>query len=372
MNSVKITKGIFLFLLIGLYSCGQKANHQHTRAKELPVITLHKDSIVINKNYPARIEGKVNVDIRAQVEGYISKIYVEEGAYVRVGENLFKIDDRTYVEQLNTAEANLRAANAALSNAKLEVDKYSLLSEGNVTSDFQLRTAKAQYESASANVAQQKAAVQTARINIGFTLVKSPVSGYIGRIPKRIGNLISRGDTQPLTTLSDISQVYTYFSMSEKDFLAFNQQYQGKNMDEKIKNMARVSLILADGSTYPHAGKIELINGEFDTNTGAISIRAVFDNPGLLLRTGNTGRVTIPRIEQNVFAVPILSTMDMQGKIFVVRLKKDNTAERVSLNIADKEGDYYIVRSGLNDGDKIVSRELTTVVEGEVITPKAD
>lgn len=370
MNLKKLIYNILLLLFVGFYSCNPKANQEHAGTKELPVITLQRDSMIVSTDYPARIEGKVNVDIRAQVEGYISKIYVEEGAFVKAGTNLFKIDDRTYLEQLNTAEANLRAANASLSNARLEVEKYSLLSSSNVTSDFQLRTAQAQYESALANVEQQKAAVETAKINLGFTLVKSPVSGYIGRIPKRIGNLVSRGDVQPLTTLSDISQVYAYFSMSETDFLAFNQLYQGKTIEEKIKNMSQVTLVLADGSIYPQPGKIEMINGEFDVNTGAISIRATFDNPSLLLRTGNTGRIIIPRIENNVFAIPVLSTMDVQGKIFAIRLTQDNRAERIPLNIAGKEGDYYIVRTGLNEGDKIVSQEIGTIVEGEVITPK--
>lgn len=370
MKAKKITSGM-LFIIISLCSCQNNGNRQEqTKPKELPVLILHKDSIVVKEDYPARIEGKVNVDVRTQIGGYINKIFVEEGAYVKAGTVLFKIDDRIYIEQLKTAEANLQSAQASLTNAKLEVEKYSLLSDNKVTSDFQLRTAKAQYESALSNVSQQKATVETARINLGFTLIKAPVNGFIGRIPKRVGNLVSATDTHALTTLSEINEVYAYFSMSEKDFLLFNRQYKGENLSQKITQMAPVSLILADGSTYPETGKIEVVNGEFDTNTGAISIRAVFKNPELLLRTGSTGRIVVPHVEKGVFLIPVLSTVDMQDKVFVVRLTKDNHAERVALIIERKEGDYYIVRSGLSDKDRIVTQEIGSIVDGELITPK--
>jgi membrane fusion protein (multidrug efflux system) len=371
MIANKHTLILLLFILVGLSSC-QQGKQAESKPKELKVLTLNKDSVVISKDYPARIVGKVNVDIRTQVSGYISKIFVEEGDYVKTGANLFKIDDRTYIQQLHTAEANLKAAQAALINAGLEVEKYSLLSENNVTSDFQLRTAKAQYESALANVSQQKAAVETARINQGFTLIKAPVDGFIGRIPKRIGNLVSASDAQALTTLSDISEVYVYFSMSEKDFLLFNRQYEGGNMTQKIKKMAPVSLMLANGSSFRENGRIEVINGEFDTNTGAISVRATFKNPELLLRTGNTGRIIVPHIEHDVFLVPVLATTDVQNKIFAIRLTKDNLAERIVLNVEAKQGDDYIIRSGLNDGDRIVTQEIETIMDGELITPKID
>lgn len=362
---------LFSFALIGFSSC-QQPKQTTTNLKELKVLTLSRDSVVVNKDYPARIEGKVNVDIRTQISGYISQIFIEEGEYVKAGTNLFKIDDRAYIQQLHTAEANLKAAQATLLKAGLEVEKYNLLKDNNVTSDFQLRSAQAEYASAVANVSQQKAAVETARINQEFTLIKAPVDGFIGKIPKRIGNLVSPTDAQALTTLSDIREVYVYFSMSERDFLSFNRMYAGENMAEKIKNMAPVSLMLADGNLYQQTGRIEIINGEFDTQTGAISVRAKFNNPELLLRTGNTGRIIVPRIEKDIFLIPVLATTDVQNKIFAIRLTKENLAERIALNIEGKEGDNYIVRSGLNDTDRIVVQEIESIEEGELITPKID
>lgn len=361
---------ILLSITSILFGCTSNKKQENSRVLNLPVVTLVEDSVTLYTEFPARIEGKVNVNIRAQVDGYIQKIFVEEGAYVKAGQPLFKIDDRSYVEQVNTANANLNAALAAQKNTKLEVEKYTLLSQNSITSDFQLKTAQSQYETAEANVAQQRAALEVAKINLGFTLIKSPVDGFIGRIPKRIGSLTSASDNQPLTTLSEISDVYAYFSMTEKEFLHFNARYKGDNLNQKINETDSVSLKLADDSEYPYRGKIQMINGEFEANTGAVSVRASFKNPHYLLRTGNTGRIILPYMEKQVLLIPVLSTLDIQDKIFVVRLNKENKSERVAITVSHKKGDYYIVKSGLRPGDRIVSRDLETIEEGTIIQPR--
>lgn len=364
-------KYLIIFAIAGLsFSCVSHKQEEENHSSKLSVISLREDSVTLYTEFPARIEGKVNVNIRPQVEGYIQKIFIEEGAYVKAGQPLFKIDDRQYIEQVNTAKANLNAALAALKNAQLEVDKYTLLSGNNVTSDFQLKAAQAQYETAQANVEQQRAALEAANINFGFTLIKSPVDGFIGRIPKRIGSLVSASDMQALTTLSDISEVYAYFSMSEKDFLRFNTRYEGKDLADKLLKVKDVSLKLADDSQYPYSGKIQMINGEFDTNTGAISVRAMFQNPNHLLRTGNTGRIILPYIENKAIHIPVLATLDIQDKIFVVRLNQENKAERTAITIDAKQGDYYILRAGLKAGDRIVSKDVETIKEGSIIQPE--
>lgn len=352
-------KYILNIALIAILFCScnsSKDQESAGQSRSLSVMELKLDSITLYTEYPARVEGKVNVDIRSRIDGYIQTIYVEEGSYVKAGQILFKIDDRSYIEALNSA-------NAQLASAELEVNKYRMLSQNNVTSDFQLKTAEATYKTA-------KSAAETARINLGFTTVKAPVSGFIGLIPKRIGNLVAPSDAQPLTTLSDINEVYTYFSMSEKDFLLFNSQYQGENVNEKIAKMENVSLMLADNSIYPSKGKIDMVNGGFDTSTGAISMRAVFNNPSRLLRTGNTGRIIIPRKTSDILLVPVLSTMDLQDKILVWRLTNDNKAERVAITISGKQGDFYVVKEGLSAGDRIIAKELETVTDGETIQPE--
>jgi membrane fusion protein, multidrug efflux system len=363
---------VLLSPIIGLQSCGSSANDQTDQQQQTiqkrPLVTLQESSVTLSKDYPARIEGKVNVDIRPQAEGYLEKIFVEEGAFVKAGQPLFKIADAPYREQLNTALANLHATQAELKRAELEVEKFTQLSQSRVTSDFQLKTAKAAYESAKANVALQEAAVAAAKINLGFTLVKAPVSGYIGRIPKRIGNLAARTDTEPLTTLSDIHEVYAYFSMTEQDFLALSRT-SSQPLSQTIQKLPAVQLVLADGLPYAEKGKVQMVDGKFDTGTGSISVRAMFDNPRYLLRSGNTGRIILPETRQNVLLVPTQATTDIQNKIYVFRLTKDNRAERVAITVNGKSGDNYVLAKGLQPGDRIVAKDASLVTEGEQVQP---
>lgn len=192
------------------------------------------------------------------------------------------------------AQANLQAANANIQKAKVEVDRLIPLVSSKVVSDVQLKTAKANYAVAVAAAEQAKASLGNARINAGFTTITAPVSGYIGRIPNKKGSLISRTDPNPLTTLSDVSEIYAYFSLSEMDFIAFKNKYTGATTEEKIKNMPMVDLVIADNSLYPEKGRMSIIDGQFDKSTGAISIRAVFPNANGTLRNGNTGKVRMP------------------------------------------------------------------------------
>ncbi|WP_149243607.1 efflux RND transporter periplasmic adaptor subunit [Dyadobacter sp. 32] len=364
-------------LLATLWSCGTKGEtkEQTQPLKKLPVITLRDSNVTVTSDFPARIEGRVNVDIRSQADGYIEKIFVEEGAQVRAGQSLFKIVDAPYLQQLNLAKANLGAANAALKSAALEVEKFSELSRSGVTSDFQLKTANAAYEAAQANVALHDASVQSAKINLDFTLIKAPVSGFIGRIPKRVGNLVSKTDVSPMTTLTDIGEVYAYFSMTEKDFLTFNQRYPNKTLPQILAVLPPVSLQLADGKAYGLTGEIQMVDGQFDSSTGAISLRAMFKNPRYILRSGNTGRVILGQVQEHVLLVPARATVDMQDKIFAYRLTDKNYTERVAFTVSGKSGDYYLVKKvegseGLCAADRIVAREAAMIIEGEQIEPE--
>jgi membrane fusion protein (multidrug efflux system) len=363
--------------LAALWGCGTKGKSAESKQplKKLPLITLRDSNVIVTSDFPARIEGRVNVDIRSQADGYIEKIFVEEGAQVRIGQPLFKIVDAPYVQQLNLAKANLGAAKAALKSAALEVVKFSELSKSRVTSDFQLNTAKAAYEAAEANVALQSSAVQAAKINLDFTLIKAPVNGLIGRIPKRVGNLASKTDALPMTTLTDISEVYAYFSMTEKDFLAFNRQYPNKTLPQILAGLPPVSLQLADGMAYDQKGKIQMADGQFDSSTGAISLRAMFKNSRYILRSGNTGRVALGQLQEHVLLVPARATVEVQDKIFTYRLNDKNITERVALTVSGKSGDYYLVKKGrgsdgLHAADRIVAREAAMIIEGEQIEPE--
>src|SRR6476620_7044740 len=231
-----------ILIVILNYGCGSSSaeNPMSMPPPQLPVVAVTTASATTYQEFPASLEGKVNVEIRPQVEGYLEKIYVDEGADVKAGQLLFKIDPRVYDEQLNNAKSNLLAAQANMEKAKVEVDRLTPLVENNVISDVQLKTAKANYESAKASVSQNKAMVSAAEINVGYTLIKAPVNGYIGKIPYKTGALVGKSATDPLTVLSDVSEVYAYFSLSENDYITFKNQFAGNSIEEKLQHVPPV------------------------------------------------------------------------------------------------------------------------------------
>lgn len=365
-----------LFSTAIMSSCGSSGNKAQTEAaqavpaQEIPVIAVVEKPATTYTDYSASIEGKVNVDIRPQVDGYLDQIFVDEGAYVKAGQPLFKINDRIYQEQLNTANAAMESAKANLRTAQIEVDKLTPLVKNKVISIVQLNTAQAGYSQAQAAINQAKSTIASAKINIAFTLIKAPISGFIGKIPKRVGNLIGKGDAAAMTTLSDTHEVYTYFSMSEPEFLRFNAQAKGSSMTEKLKQLPPVKLLLADGNTYPHPGKIQVVDGQFDKNTGSISLRAIFPNPEGLLRSGNTGKVRLEESYGQAVLVPTASTMDVQDKIFVYLVGPGNKLQRRAIVLSGKNGNNYLVKSGLKKGEQIVFSGFDGLAEEAVIKPQ--
>jgi membrane fusion protein (multidrug efflux system) len=353
--------------------CGDKDGADGaSRAMALSALKLRTGSAVVVQEYPARIEGTINVEIRPQVDGILEKIYVDEGSLVKEGQPLFRIDSRLYREQVNQAVAAQHAAEAAAAIANIEVDKLAPLVKNKVVSDIQLKAAKASLQAAKANVEQARAAVQSARINLGYTVISAPTGGYIGTIPFRTGSLIGRSDGKALTLLSDVRQVYGYFSMSEADFMQFRRQYAGATIEEKIRSVPPVTLLLADGSAYGKKGVLEMVGGQFDESSAAIALRAVFQNENGLLRTGNTGRIRLESRFEGVLLVPQAATMEMQDKVFVFRLDKKGLVRRTAFTISGKSGNSYIAGPELKSGDVIVTSGLGRLQDGMPVKPVFD
>jgi membrane fusion protein (multidrug efflux system) len=239
-----------------------------------------------------------------------------------------------------------------------------------VVSDFQLKSAKSSYQSAIANVEQAKAGVAAARINLGYTLIKAPVTGYVGRLPKKQGSLVASTDAIPLTQLSDAHEVHVYFSLGEDDFIGFNAKYPGKNITERLKKLPGVSLVLADNTVYPVQGKIDMVDGQFDKQTGAIAFRATFPNRDGLLRSGNTGKVRLGLQHEDALLVPQSSTVEVQDKIFVFTVDGSNKVSKQPITVTGTSGTNYLVSSGLKSGDRIVFDGIDKLKEGDVIQPQ--
>lgn len=361
--------GLLIVSLLGCHS-GQQDNAATTEIPKLPVVQVKTASVTTYQEFPATLEGRVNVEIRPQVEGYLEKIYVDEGAAVRKGQPLFRIDTRSYQEQVGNASASLLAAKANLDKAALEVTRLTPLVENNVVSDVQLKAAQSAYAAAKANVEQARSVVGTANVNLNRTLITAPASGFIGRLPHKPGSLVGRAELQPLTTLSDVHEVYAYFSMSEVDFLRFTQQAAGRSLADKIRNLPPVNLMLADGNTYTRKGRIELVSGQFDKTMGAISFRAVFPNAEGLLRSGITGRVRIPEPHPSAIVVPQEATFERQDRVFVFALADSNKVVSKPLQIGGKSGNYYLITKGLQPGERIVREGLDRLRDGDVIAPR--
>ena len=325
----------------------------------MKVSTANKE---LTTPYSATIRGRQDIDIYPQVSGTIERLCVTEGEVVRKGQLLFVIDQVPYKAALKTAQANVEVAKAALATAELNYNSTKELFAKKVVSAFNLKTSENSYLTAKAQLAQAEAQEVNARNNLSYTEVKSPSDGVVGMLPYRAGALVSASIPQPLTTVSDNSNMYVYFSMTENQLLAMSRQY--KSMDEALKNMPEVSLKLNDQSIYEQKGKIESISGVIDRKTATVGVRAVFPNESRLLHSGASGNVLIPQTYKDCIVIPQGATVRLQDKTLVYKVV-DGKAVSTLITVAEiNDGREYIVLDGLKVGEEIVSEGAGLVREG--------
>ena len=351
---------LFAFCVALLSSCGNKGNDTG-KVPEYAVQELQKTTANLTTAYPATIKGKQDVEIRPQVSGFITKLCVDEGAAVRKGQVLFIVDPTQY-------EAAVRTAKAAVSTQQMTYDNKKELNKKQIISDYDLAMAENSLAQTKAQLAQAKAQLTTAQQNLSFTQVKSPSDGVINNIPYRVGALVSPSIATPMTTVSEIDEVYVYFSMTEKELLAMTKS--GSTIKEEISKIPTIKLQLIDGSTYDIEGKVDAITGVIDQSTGSVSIRAIFPNKEHVLRSGGTANVLIPYAMENVITIPQSATVEIQDKKFVYVLQPDNTVKYTEIKIFNLDnGKEYLVTSGLNSGDKIVIEGVQNLKDGQKVQP---
>ena len=339
-------------------------------APSLPVIQVNEQPVTTFRDFTATVEGAKDIEIRPQVKGILSHISVDEGDYVEKGQLLFQIDNRPYQQAYQQATASLASAEASLKVARINVDRLEPLVQRKVVSEVEMQTALASYQQAKAEVSASKAAQASAHINLEFTSIYAPESGYIGSIPYKTGSLVGNADHEALTVLSETKKMHVYFSMSEKDFMDFKNAYEGATIEEKLSKVPPVELILADGTIYGQKGKVELVEGSFNKEAGAISFRASFPNNNGLLRSGNTGRVRLYGQAIHGVLIPQGATYEIQDKTFAFQLGDSNKVISVPIQVALKKGNYYVLSKGLNPGDKIVLKGLERLKNGMQIAPE--
>ncbi|SRX52519.1 efflux RND transporter periplasmic adaptor subunit [Aequorivita sp. CIP111184] len=346
--------------LLMLSSCGDDKSTQQAQgapqAPTLPVVTIPTKTVTAYTTYPASIEGIVNSQVQAKISGYITDVLVDEGQKVKKGETLFRLETQTLSQDAAAARANVNAA-------QVEVDKLKPLVEKNIISNVQLETAKAKLQ-------QAKSGYNSIAANIDYGNIKSPVDGYVGSINLRKGALVSPSSQIPMTTVADISKVYAYFSMNEKEYLDFIQNAEGKDVEEKIKKLPKVQLLLANGSLYDQEGTIETINSQVNANTGSITFRAIFDNPSRILTNGNSGKIKIPKIYTDAVIVPQEATYEQQGSIYVYKVDEEGMATSSKIETIAEVENLYVVDSGLQKGDRIVAKGANKLRGNSKINPQ--
>ena len=322
----------------------------------LKVGELKPQDITVYNEFSTTLEGKQNVEIWPKVSGFVQEVYVEEGQKIKKGQLLFKLETQTLNQDANAAKASVNVA-------QVEVNKLKPLVEKGIISEVQLETAKAQ-------LAQAQANYQSVTSNIGYSRITSPVDGYIGEIPFKIGALVSSNMSKPLTTVSDVSQVRAYFSMNEKELLKLKESMpkNDKNLMD-VEKAPEVTLVMINGEEYPESGKIAMINSIINGTTGSVTARADFDNKNNLLSSGSTGKIKIPTVYKDAYEIPQTATIDLQGKKLVYVVKEDNTVTTMPLDIVTTTQKGFVVENGIDKGTTIVLEGVTKIKDGMAISP---
>ena len=381
---------ILALAMLSLSAC-KKEEKPPQGPKAVTTVLVETRNVTGYSTFPTTIQGRNNNDVRAKIQGYITQVLVDEGQYVTKGQPLFRIETNTLNENasaaragigaarssVTAAEANVKAAQAAVNAAQVEVEKLQPLVSKNIISSVQLQTAQANLaraqaqlsqsiaakQQASAGVSQAQANFQGIQENINYSVIRAPISGVVGKINLRTGSLVGPGDSSPITTVSDTSMLYAYFSMNEKEYLDFLLDSRGATMSEKLKNMPMVELLLANGDVYSEKGRIEAVTGQIDPATGSIQFRVSFPNPQKLLSNGNSGTVRIPIAYDNVLVLPESATYEQQGLVYIYKVEQD-TARSAVISVEDRVNNMVVIKEGVAKGEIVVAEGVGTLKPG--------
>ena len=343
-----------------MVSCSGGGGRPTFGDNEYPVVAVGTSSADMQTTYPATIKGVQDVEIRPKVQGFLVQINVKEGQMVSAGQTLFVLDNATYQAQVRQAQASVNAAQQQVNTAKLTYENSKKLHENHVIGDYELQTSKNTYESAQAQLSQAQASLASAREQLSFCYVKSPAAGIVGTLPFKKGALVSGSNA--LTTVSNISTMEVYFSVTEKD--AMNISANG------LQSLPPVKLQLSDGSTYAHEGHVTKMSGVIDQATGSVQLIASFANPEKKLKSGGAGTVIIPRQSSDAIIIPQSCVSEVQNKKFVYLVGEGNKVRYTEIKVdPQNDGNNYIVTDGLKVGDKYVTNGITKLTDGMEIVP---
>jgi membrane fusion protein (multidrug efflux system) len=363
-NRMSVLFALLAAVVFSACSANGKKESVNVEPKVLPVTQVIVRDTILHHEYVADIQAVQNVELRARVEGFLERIYVDEGQEVKKGQLLFKLNDEEYKAEVAKAKANLESSKAEAKASELEVGRLKVLVEKKVISDTELEVAHAKLNASRARIAEARSALSNAQQRLSYTSIRSPFNGIIDRIPFKVGSLIDHGTL--LTTASDVSEVFVYFNVSEGEYLEY---VKSRVKDPEQENNV-VSLVLADGTPYGELGTIETMEGEFRPSTGSIAFRARFPNPNTLLKHGATGRIRLANKVNDAIMIPQKAVFELQDKNFVFIVDENNQVRMKNFVPKTRFSHYYIVESGLEPGDRIVYEGIQGVRDGMQIVPK--
>jgi membrane fusion protein (multidrug efflux system) len=351
---------------ISLVNCTSKAesNNKSTSAKPLPVFTLQAIDTMLHTDYVANVQAIQNIEIRARVHGFLDEIFVDEGKSVKKGQILFQLNSAEYKADVAKAQANLLITKAEQKSSELEVGRLQLLVDKKVVGSIELELAKAKLKAAEAKVKEAISVLNNAQIKLSFATIKAPYDGVIDRLPMKKGSLITEGTL--LTTLSDAHKVFAYFNVSELEYLNYKKRLDANTSTHNNE----VELVLADGTLHTEKGIIQTVEAEVNPQTGSLAFRALFNNKNLLLKHGSSGIVRLFNDLKNAVLVPQKSVFEIQDKNYVFVVDNQSKIAMKNFVPANRIDQYYIVKSGLQAGDKIVYEGIQNIKEGDSILPQ--
>jgi membrane fusion protein (multidrug efflux system) len=360
------TKGLISIVPLAcllLAACNsEKGKREQGSQAQYRTLTIGRSDQILTSEYTARLTGRQIVEIRPQVSGNITRICINEGQQVTKGQTLFIIDQVPYQAALEAAKASVATAQAKMETARMEYESSQTLKTEQVVSDYTVRTMLNTLNEAKAALAQAKAQELNARNNLGYTVVKSPVSGSASMIPYHVGALVSSSISEPLVTVADDHEMYAYFSVTENQTINLIQQYG--SIEQFIKQAPEVELRLSNGTTYPQKGRINAVSGTVDASTGAVSLRATFPNANHLLHNGGSGSVVVSTHRKDCIVIPQEATYELQNRVFVYRVIDGKTKATPVEVFRLNNGKEYIVESGLSEGDVIIAEGAGLLKEG--------
>jgi membrane fusion protein (multidrug efflux system) len=352
-------------------SCSGEKENQNKANPELSVLEIKTDNQQFNESYTATIKGKQDISIWPKVTGFITAVKIDEGSIVKKGQLLFSIDPVEYQEAVNVTKANVEVAKANVATAKLTADNKKALEERKIISSYEVQLAQNELESGKAQLALAKAQLISAQKDLSYTRITSPTDGIIGKIPFRTGTLVSPSMSNAMTTVTEFSTMYAYFSISEKKLLSLSKE--NSSTKDIIQNLSKVQLQLSDGSIYKELGSIETISGTIDESTGAASIRASFPNENGILRSGATASIILPYSLENCLLIPQNATFEIQDKKYVYTVDENSKVTSTEIEVYPlNNGSQYAVTEGLTKGDKIVIEGINSLTNGSTIQVKSN